>query len=381
MTESTPAAQDPGLFARFIGVITSPKATFQTVVAHPKAVRHPVCRRVDHRRSPPAAPQFTETGRQAALDMKVQQMERFGRPVTDEMYAADGAAERNSAPTRTVISQFIFMPIWRWSSPGCSGCLQRHARRHGDVQTGAGGGDPLDGHHGARCGDCGADSARAGQMTMTGPFNLGVLVPMLDENSFISRFLGGINVFTLWDTVVVAIGLGVLYRRKTAQHRHRTADRLRHRRGRRLIVGVQRSQVVGQALQVTNETKEKDRHRPGRRRRPGRHRVRQPGLQADDGRRRSPSRRSRRRDLEAHRLGQRQDPAEEDRQHQRGDDGQGRERSRSTKADGEARASCCCRSTRATSRRRCRTARRAWRAARRSSSRRRASRSRTRRSR
>jgi hypothetical protein len=52
-------------------------------------------------------------------------------------------------------------------------------------------------------------------MTMQGPFNLGVLVPMMDENSFVARFLSWISLFTLWQTFVTAIGLGVLYRRKT----------------------------------------------------------------------------------------------------------------------------------------------------------------------
>jgi hypothetical protein len=38
---------------------------------------------------------------------------------------------------------------------------------------------------------------------------------MLDENSFLSRFLSWMNLFTLWQTFVTAIGLGVLYRRRT----------------------------------------------------------------------------------------------------------------------------------------------------------------------
>jgi hypothetical protein len=38
---------------------------------------------------------------------------------------------------------------------------------------------------------------------------------MLDEGSFLARFLGIVNVFTVWGLIVLAIGLGVLYRRKT----------------------------------------------------------------------------------------------------------------------------------------------------------------------
>ena len=52
-------------------------------------------------------------------------------------------------------------------------------------------------------------------MSAGGPFNLGALVPMLDESSFLARFLGVTSVFTVWGIIVLAIGLGVLYRRKT----------------------------------------------------------------------------------------------------------------------------------------------------------------------
>ena len=46
--------------------------------------------------------------------------------------------------------------------------------------------------------------------------NLGLFVPFLDESNIISRFLGTIDLFIVWWLIVLAIGLGVLYRRKTA---------------------------------------------------------------------------------------------------------------------------------------------------------------------
>jgi hypothetical protein len=42
-----------------------------------------------------------------------------------------------------------------------------------------------------------------------------VFVPFLDENSFLSRLLGTIDLFQIWWLVVLAIGLGVLYKRRT----------------------------------------------------------------------------------------------------------------------------------------------------------------------
>ena len=49
-----------------------------------------------------------------------------------------------------------------------------------------------------------------------GPFTLSALVPSLPDNSFLARFLGILSVFSIWQTIVTAIGFGVLYRRKAS---------------------------------------------------------------------------------------------------------------------------------------------------------------------
>jgi hypothetical protein len=51
--------------------------------------------------------------------------------------------------------------------------------------------------------------------SMTSATNLSVFLPMLDESSFAAKFLGTLDLFMMWWVVVLAIGLGVLYRRKT----------------------------------------------------------------------------------------------------------------------------------------------------------------------
>lgn len=45
--------------------------------------------------------------------------------------------------------------------------------------------------------------------------NLSVFLPMLDDQSFPYRLASHIDLFTIWFLVVLSIGLGVLYRRKT----------------------------------------------------------------------------------------------------------------------------------------------------------------------
>jgi hypothetical protein len=51
--------------------------------------------------------------------------------------------------------------------------------------------------------------------SFTGVTNLGVFLPMLDEASFLSKLLGSIDLLRVWWVLVLAIGLGVLYKRKT----------------------------------------------------------------------------------------------------------------------------------------------------------------------
>lgn len=217
MTETAPAAPtDPGLFARFIGVITSPKATFQAVVANPKPIGILFLVAVVMSVFT-AGMQYTEVGRQSALDMQVSAMERFGMTVTDEMYARMEQQVRSPlSGVWTIISQFVFLPLMAlffaalfWA---IFNALMGGAARFKQVLAVV--------THSMVIMALGVAltvpvQLIQGQMTMTGPFNLGVLVPMMDENSFVARFLSWMNLFTLWQTFVTAIGLGVLYKRRT----------------------------------------------------------------------------------------------------------------------------------------------------------------------
>jgi hypothetical protein len=50
---------------------------------------------------------------------------------------------------------------------------------------------------------------------MTSVANLGALLPMLPDKSFAANLLGTVDIFLVWYIVVLAIGLGVLYKRRT----------------------------------------------------------------------------------------------------------------------------------------------------------------------
>jgi hypothetical protein len=50
---------------------------------------------------------------------------------------------------------------------------------------------------------------------MTSATNLAVMLPMLEEDSFAAKLAGAIDLFLIWQLFVLAIGLAVLYRRRT----------------------------------------------------------------------------------------------------------------------------------------------------------------------
>jgi Yip1-like protein len=211
-----PPAPAQGLIARAIGIITSPKATYEAVVRSPRpfgilllcAVIIGLAQTI---------PQLTERGRQAALEMQVQQSERWsGKPVTDEQYRAMEQWGRIGAYVGGV---FVLVGLTVW-------CLLQSAIYWAVFNALLGGTATFKQvlavvNHSLVIGALGIVISAPimlyqGTMSVGGPFNFGALMPMLDEAGFLARFLGIVNVFTIWGLIVLAIGLGVLYRRKTA---------------------------------------------------------------------------------------------------------------------------------------------------------------------
>ena len=213
MTESSPAlVQDKGLIARAVGIVTAPGETFRTVVSFPRPalILLLVCAVIS---LATALPQFTERGRLAALEMQVQQTERF-LPVTPEMYEG---MERNShygkyislvgtfvaLPIGTLLFTAIFWAVFNAILGGTATFKQvLGIVAHSQVIAALGAlvSAPI--------------QLAQGTMTTVGPFNLGALAPMLEPGTFLANFLGSLGVFQIWGTIVTAIGLGVLYNRK-----------------------------------------------------------------------------------------------------------------------------------------------------------------------
>jgi hypothetical protein len=201
-----------GLVARFFGVITSPRATFASVVAHPKwlgmlaltVVIVGVCT---------VLPMTTEAGREALLETQVRQMESFGRTVNDQMYESMRGMI-GIAPYTTAAGILVMVPL---IGAMLAGILFA-------VFNAAMGGTATFKQVFTVVVHAGAISA-LGQL-FTGPLNyfrgsmasatnLGVLLPMLPEGSFVARLAGMVDLFMIWWVFVLAVGLAVLYRRRT----------------------------------------------------------------------------------------------------------------------------------------------------------------------
>jgi len=200
------------LVARFIGVITAPRATFESIVAHPKWLGMLALTTLIIVAGS-TLPMTTEAGREALLDTQVRQMESFGMTVTDEVYeqmrSRIGFAPYTTAagiviggPIIVLILSGILFLVFNAIMGGSATFKQLFT-----VVVSAG-----------------VISALA--QVFTGPLNyfrgsmasatsLSVLLPMLTEGSFAARLAGMVDLFVIWWLIVLSIGIAVLYRRRT----------------------------------------------------------------------------------------------------------------------------------------------------------------------
>jgi hypothetical protein len=207
---STPASKS--LLARIVGIVVSPKETFQSVVASPKWFGVLATTTLAAALFT-ALPLTTEAGRQSAIDKQVTQMQSFGVQVTDEMYQRmeQGAGRM---PYMTGGSIIVISPIIGAIFAGIffaifNAALGGEASYKQVFTVGA---------HASVISVLGAvfgGLVNYFRQRMDSVTNLGSLLPMLPEKSFAANLLGAIDIFIIWWMIVLAIGLGVLYRRRT----------------------------------------------------------------------------------------------------------------------------------------------------------------------
>jgi hypothetical protein len=215
-TATVPPPERPSgdnVLTRLVGVIFSPRATFERIVARPTWVAALLLTA-----GLIAAVSFaflsTEVGQTALLDQQVRQTESWGIQVSAEQYQQ---MEHRLPIMRYVVagSQLVGALVVTVALAGIlfgifNSLLGGNARYKQVVAVVTFSGAisllhqlflaPL-------------NYARASMSSAT---NLGVFVPFLDDTNIIARFLGAIDLFIIWWLVVLAIGVAVLYRRKTA---------------------------------------------------------------------------------------------------------------------------------------------------------------------
>lgn len=219
MTEPVTTQSAPlGLAARVIGMITSPKATFQAILPTNPAPFAILFIAAILMGVGAAVPQFTESGRQVILDAQLKAMANRSPDGAVSPQAEQGMRTFSRfMPVVTIVSMLIFLPIitlffsalyWALFNVLLGGTATfkqvLSTSSHSQVI-------PVLGVLAAIPFLLMKPSA-----SMAGPFNLGALAPWLEEGSRLARFLTNVSVFSIWGVFVNAIGLAVLYRRKTA---------------------------------------------------------------------------------------------------------------------------------------------------------------------
>lgn len=209
-TTAQPVSQ-PGLLARIVGVLTSPRSTFAAVAARPRwlgvmaitLVIGAACQYYIMSSQGMQDAMFEQATRNPNMsDQQVAGVERF---VSILPYGIAGAT-LILGPLFSAIIAGILLLIFSTLMGGEAKFKQVYAvmAHSGVVSTVAA--------------LLGAGLIMLGaQPTGANPpgANLGIFVPMLEETSFVTQFLSAIDLVLIWWLVTLSIGLAVLYKRRT----------------------------------------------------------------------------------------------------------------------------------------------------------------------
>ena len=225
-----PLSSDAGsLFARVLGIIHSPRATFEAVARAPRwfgvvtftFLVTTACT---------AMLLETDVGQLALLDQWERRASAFGQTIDDMQYAALEEASQHGAAYAALISLVsgpllavglsgLFFAVFRASrvaerpdQPVLAG-RSANADRPGDVtyrQVLAG-----VAHAGVilTLRQVTAAPVAYARETLASSLTIGMFFRMLNETSLPARFLGSIDLFVIWWIMALAIGMSVLYQR------------------------------------------------------------------------------------------------------------------------------------------------------------------------
>jgi hypothetical protein len=155
---------------------------------------------------------LTKVGRLAALDQAVRQLESLGATITDRRYAE----LRDLQAYRPLISAAAIIVGWPVMWTVAAFIIRAIGNRFEQRVTFAQ----------ALTVMVHASSALAVRALVAAPIDyareslggstsLGVLLPVFGETTFAARLVGAVDLFLVWWVVLIAMGLGILYRART----------------------------------------------------------------------------------------------------------------------------------------------------------------------
>lgn len=218
MTETVAAnasPASPGLFTRLFGVIFSPRDTYAAVAARPRWLGMMLITVAVG-----AAAQYVILSspdlQDAIIDQQIAAMQENGNPSDQQIAAVEtfitrlpviyGVAAFLLGPLFTAIIAGLLLVIFSMIMGGTGTFRQLFA-----VVTHSGVISMIAAIFSAILVLAGVPPSG----TQPPSANLSVFVPMLEETHFVTLFLGTINLVLVWWVISLAIGLGVLYRRRT----------------------------------------------------------------------------------------------------------------------------------------------------------------------
>ena len=205
-----PNSQAGSLFARVLGILHSPRITFEAVARAPRwfgvvALTFLVTTGCT------AILLETAVGQLALLDQWERTMSAFGQTIDDVQYAAMEDASQNGAAYAGLISlasgpllavglSGLFFGIFRAAAPSVVTYRQVLA---------------VVAHAGVILAlrQVIAAPITYARETLGSPMTMGVFFTMLNEASWPARFFGIIDLFVVWWIMVLAVGMSVLYHR------------------------------------------------------------------------------------------------------------------------------------------------------------------------
>jgi hypothetical protein len=198
------------LEARLLGIVVSPRATLETVVARPQWAVVLVLTFIVTTVSS-ALLLETDVGQLALVDQWERTALAFGYDIDDAAYAAMVEASRNGT-AYAVVSSFMSGPLLACAMAALLFCVFTVAR-HGTAtyrQVFA-----VVVHAGVILAlrQVIAAPVSYARETLASPAAMTMFFTMLNEGSPVARFVAMIDLFMIWWILVVALGVSVLYRR------------------------------------------------------------------------------------------------------------------------------------------------------------------------